>query len=87
MSSSIDSGAGIESPIWFVLALALDSENNFIIVELVFAVELLCTDKSYIVKQLNYVWLTAEITVKKLQLRMSCTLIASMARVSITWCW
>ena len=40
VSSFIDSGAGIESPIWFVLALALDSESNFIIVELVFAVKL-----------------------------------------------
>ena len=34
MSSFINSGAGIVPPIWFVLALKLNSENYFIIVKL-----------------------------------------------------
>ena len=34
MSSFIDSGAGLVLSIWFVLAIVLNSENNFIIAKL-----------------------------------------------------
>ena len=34
MSSFIDSGAGLVLSIWFVLALVLSNENNFIIAKL-----------------------------------------------------
>ena len=34
VSLFIDSGTDLVSPLWFVLALALNSENNFIIVKL-----------------------------------------------------
>ena len=34
VSSFIDGGAGLASPIWLVLALVLNSENNFIISKL-----------------------------------------------------
>ena len=34
MSSFIDSGAGLVLSIWFVIAIALNSENNFIIAKL-----------------------------------------------------
>ena len=34
VSSFIDSRAGLVLPIWLVLALALNSENNFIIAKL-----------------------------------------------------
>ena len=62
--------------IWFVLAVVLNSENIFIVAKL--TVWVWCgvaimngqivyvftefVNKSYMVKQLNYVWLTAEIT-------------------------
>ena len=34
MSSCMDGGAGLVSSIWFVLALTLNSKNNFIIAKL-----------------------------------------------------
>ena len=56
--------------IWFVLAVVLNSENNFIIAKLtvwVWCVVAIMNGEivhvfAYMVKQLNYVWLTAELT-------------------------
>ena len=76
MNSFIDSGAGLVLSIWFVLAVVLNSENNFIIVKLTVwmwcsyneQTNRLCVYRrllknfAYMVKQLNFVWLTAEIT-------------------------
>ena len=68
MSSFIDSGAGLVLSIWFVLVLVLNSESNFMIAKLTIWVWCGVVDElfmcfAYNVKQLNYVWLTAEITV------------------------
>ena len=74
----IDSGAGLVLSIWFVLAVVLNSESKFIVAKLTVWVwcgvatyneqtNHLCVYRcllqiAYVVKQLNYVWLTAEIT-------------------------
>ena len=64
VSLFIGSGAGIVSPIWFILALVLNSKNNFIIAKLTIWVWCSynewtnCLQIAYMVKQLNYVWLT-----------------------------
>ena len=69
MSSFIDSGAGLVLSVWFIIAIVLNSENNFIIAKL--AVWVWCgvaimngqmvnvftlVNKSlmYMIKQLNY---------------------------------
>ena len=77
-SEFIDIGAGLVLSIWFALALVLNSKNNFIIAKLTFGCGVaimngqivnayvftdVCQQIAYMVKQLNYVWLTAGITV------------------------
>ena len=77
MSSFIDSEVGLVLSIWFVLALLLNSENNFINAKLMtwvwFGVAIMnrriilyvffrhLLTNHLRVKQLNYVWLTTEI--------------------------
>ena len=74
VSSFIDSGAGFVLSILFVTAVVLTSENNFYNCEAnnVDVVRCSCNERTnrlrvyrrlltYMVKQLNYVWQTAEI--------------------------
>ena len=71
MSSFIDSGTCLVLSIPFILALVLNSEIDFMIAKLTVWVwcgvedecVYRCLLKNCIVKQLNYTWLTAEITV------------------------
>ena len=70
MSLFIDSGAGLVLSIWFVSAL--NSKNNFMIAKLTIwawcGVAIMNRLIIYmLIKQLNYVWLTAEITVEQLR--------------------